>query len=44
VGAGRLVSSFRLGGAPVTALSFASDKPGLAAGTGEGHVGLMAVG
>ena len=43
VGTGRNVASFRLGGAPVTALWFCKDKPGLAAGTAEGKVGLIAM-
>jgi hypothetical protein len=43
VGAGRVVACFRLGAAPVTALSGANRRPGLAVGTGDGGVGLVAL-
>jgi hypothetical protein len=43
VGTGRNVANYRLGSAPITGLWFCKDKPGLAAGTAEGKVGLIAV-
>ncbi len=40
---GRILANHQLGKAPVTALAPARKRPGLAAGTADGHVCLLAI-